>query len=418
MVCQQRCQLTIKPEYGYKHKDCHMTPPKGVSIGEPMHVDIKLLEIYSKDDVRVVGTNENIYKTIKQRSESWESPREPYEVEVSCSARVPAPSGQQGDSTPYFVAPSLKFTMGSGTAPSEWKWLGSNHRYRYVMEVRDMTGNGEVVKRRIKEGTGQFPMDCPMADSRLQIHYRGYVINTGQEFVNTRGADSNAQPLEFDSGMGILPEAIDMTVRLMTPGEVSLITSTSQYAYDGRPDRPPGMPEGAKVEWEVELISFQKQPDWERAEPDAKIKHAGELKDQGNIAFKAGRLKPARSKYTKALRLADRIFDLETEEQAEAASFVKTACLVNLANCAHREQHFGEALDWESHNHAKALYRRAMAFAALGELDKAQQDFIKWKEVDPSATADADAQIAKLKLQQKAANAKQKQQFRNFFDRT
>lgn len=42
---------------------------------------------------------------------------------------------------------------------------------------------------------------------------------------------------------------------------------------------------------------------------------AGELKDQGNIAFKAGRLKPARSKYTKALRLADRIFDLETEEQ-------------------------------------------------------------------------------------------------------
>ena len=61
----------------------------------------------------------------------------------------------------------------------------------------------------------------------------------------------------------------------MTPGEVSLITSTSQYAYDGRPDRPPGVPEGAKVEWEVELISFQKQPDWERAEPDAKIKHAG-----------------------------------------------------------------------------------------------------------------------------------------------
>ena len=66
-----------------------------------------------------------------------------------------------------------------------------------------------------------------------------------------------------------------VAVRLMTPGEVSLITSTSQYAYDGRPDRPPGVPEGAKVEWEVELISFQRQPDWERAEPDAKITHAG-----------------------------------------------------------------------------------------------------------------------------------------------
>ncbi len=32
--------------------------------------------------------------------------------------------------------------------------------------------------------------------------------------------------------------------------------------------------------------------------------------------------------------------------QAEAASVVKTACLVNLANCAQREQQFGEALDW------------------------------------------------------------------------
>lgn len=61
----------------------------------------------------------------------------------------------------------------------------------------------------------------------------------------------------------------------MTPGEVSLITSTSQFAYDGRSDRPEAVPEGAKVEWEVELISFQKQPNWDRAEPDAKIKHAG-----------------------------------------------------------------------------------------------------------------------------------------------
>ncbi len=57
-----------------------MTPPKGVSIDDTMRVDIKLLEIYSKEDVRVVGANENIYKTIKQRSESWESPREPYAV--------------------------------------------------------------------------------------------------------------------------------------------------------------------------------------------------------------------------------------------------------------------------------------------------------------------------------------------------
>ena len=37
------------------------------------------------------------------------------------------------------------------------------------------------------------------------------MTDTGQEFVNTRGADGLAQPFEFDTGMGTLPEAIDMT---------------------------------------------------------------------------------------------------------------------------------------------------------------------------------------------------------------
>lgn len=40
------------------------------------------------------------------------------------------------------------------------------------MQIRDLTGKGEVIKRRIKEGTGQFPMDCPIQDSKVRIHYR------------------------------------------------------------------------------------------------------------------------------------------------------------------------------------------------------------------------------------------------------
>lgn len=57
-----------------------MAPPKAANIHETLHFDIKLLEIYSKDDVRVVGPREDIYKTIMQRSDFWETPREPYEV--------------------------------------------------------------------------------------------------------------------------------------------------------------------------------------------------------------------------------------------------------------------------------------------------------------------------------------------------
>ncbi|KAL3145165.1 hypothetical protein ABBQ38_001764 [Trebouxia sp. C0009 RCD-2024] len=456
MVQQQRCELAIKPEYAYKHKDCQVKSPRGANINETLHFDITLLEIYSRDNVRVVGPREDIYKTIKHRSDFWETPHEPYDVEISCSARLPSTSGRHMDSTPYFTAASLKFSVGSGAAPSgleeglssmvkgeraviscpaQYACGGSmlphppGHPERVEFElhlltlaqVRDLTGKGEVIKRRIREGTGQFPMDCPIQDSKVRIHYRGYLADTGQEFINTRDPDEDREPYEFDTGMGVLPEAIDMSVRLMTPGEVSSITSSSQYAYDGRPDRPAGVPHGAQVKWDVELISFEKQQDWERAEPDVKIERAGKLKEQGNAAFKAGQLKFARNKYTKALRLADRLFDIETEEQAEAAAVVKTACLVNLANCAHKEQQYGEALDWcnkalrESDDHVKALYRRAMAYTALGEFERAEQDLNKWKELEPSAAADAAAQISKLRAVQKAANAKQKQQFRNFF---
>ena len=72
----------------------------------------------------------------------------------------------------------------------------------------------------------------------------------------------------------------------------------------------------------------------------------------------------------------------------------------------------------ESDNHTKALYRRALAYAALGEYDKAETDLRKWEQVEPSASADAAAQLVKMKATQKAATAKQKQQFKNFFERT
>ena len=43
------------------------------------------------------------------------------------------------------------------------------------------------------------------------IACRGYLAKTGQEFVNTRQPDGGDQPFEYDTGMGILPEAIDMS---------------------------------------------------------------------------------------------------------------------------------------------------------------------------------------------------------------
>lgn len=35
-----------------------------------------------------------------------------------------------------------------------------------------MTGDGGVVKRIVRKGEGEFPLDCPLEDSRVRLHYR------------------------------------------------------------------------------------------------------------------------------------------------------------------------------------------------------------------------------------------------------
>lgn len=42
-----------------------------------------------------------------------------------------------------------------------------------------MTGTGEVMKRRVRDGQGDFPVDCPLEDCNVRIHY------TGQEPKNS-----------------------------------------------------------------------------------------------------------------------------------------------------------------------------------------------------------------------------------------
>jgi hypothetical protein len=40
------------------------------------------------------------------------------------------------------------------------------------------------------------------------------------------------------AGMAMVPEGLDMAVRLMTPGEVSTVRAAPGFGYDGRADRP------------------------------------------------------------------------------------------------------------------------------------------------------------------------------------
>lgn len=58
-----------------------------------------------------------------------------------------------------------------------------------------------------------------------------------------------------------------------------------------------------------------------------------------------------------------------------------------------------------------------MAYSALGEFEKAENDLNTWKEVEPKSSADAEAQIQKLQVMHAKQKTKQKQQLKNFFSR-
>lgn len=77
------------------------------------------------------------------------------------------------------------------------------------------------------------------------------------------------------------------------------------------------MPEGADVDFEIELLDFDKQPNWHDAGPDEKIKRAQALKEQGNAISGQGpgQFSRARAKWMKALKMLDNAFDLDTDEQ-------------------------------------------------------------------------------------------------------
>lgn len=102
--------------------------------------------------------------------------------------------------------------------------------------------------------------------------------------------------LALAPGCGELPQGLEMVVKLMVPGELALANADASpgghYAYQGRDDWPPGLAEAlasnapgstgethggssggssrgqgasssGRVEWEVELVDFEREGFWQ-----------------------------------------------------------------------------------------------------------------------------------------------------------
>ncbi|KAF6261061.1 hypothetical protein COO60DRAFT_1637104 [Scenedesmus sp. NREL 46B-D3] len=352
MTRGMRKRLKVRPSYGYQHPECKMVPPAGVpSSSSVLQFELMLVNWYPKDEVRACGEDSDMFKRVLVESDKWEVARAPNEVSFSCEARTPAYDGSQCSGFKFFsITPQQQLTLQLGQAPlpagleaaisqmskgetavfvvpasqlqapaasssaqqgAQGQQTSSSQQQHQALipqppakavqvelriqlhdlvQVRDMTGDGSVTKKRLQEGHGNFPVDCPLQDTTVRLHYRvrslaggssgpwlfdsmqassssssnstvdiawgaeasaacaaaaGGGSDEGGEAgdASTAGAAAGAAVaegcVEADTGAGELPEGLEMCVKLMVPGEVASVKCQPKYAYQVRtqPDR-------------------------------------------------------------------------------------------------------------------------------------------------------------------------------------
>ncbi|KAL2485166.1 Peptidyl-prolyl cis-trans isomerase PASTICCINO1 [Abeliophyllum distichum] len=437
----------MKPEMHYGEEDCPVSVADGFPKDAELHFEIELID-FSK--VKVISEDLGVLKKVTEEGEGWETPREPYEVK----AWILAKSGDgkmimsrtQGE--PFF------FTFGKSEAPKGLEMgIGTMTRGEkaviyvtnqyltrcslipaveditevyfevelvHFVQVRDVLGDGRLIKRRIHDGRGEFPMDCPLHDSLLRVHYKGMLLNEENIVFYDTKVD-NGQPLEFRSGEGLVPEGFEMCIRLMLPGEIALVTCPPDYAYDKFP-RPANVPQGACVQWEIELLDYEKQKDWTGLNFRQIMEDVEKTKGTGNRLFKEGKFELAKAKYDHVLREFNHV-NPQDDEEGKEFSDARNLLHLNVAACflkmgEHKKsiEACNKVLD-ANPVHVKALYRRGMAYMSAGDFEEARDDFNKMMTIDKSSESTAKAALLRLKKEEQEVQKRARKQFKGLFDK-
>ncbi|KAJ4704555.1 Peptidylprolyl isomerase [Melia azedarach] len=437
----------MKRQMHYGEDDCPLAVPSSFPKDEELHFEIEMMG-FSK--AKVIADDFGVVKEVINEGQGWETPRTPYEVKARISAKA-------GDGKlilshieePYFftfgkseVPKGLE--MGIGTMTREEKaviYVTSQYlspsplmpvvegyeevqfevELVHLIQVRDMLGDGRLIKRRLQDGKGEFPMDCPLQDSLLRVHYKGMLLNQEKKvFYDTR-VDNDGQPLEFSSGEGLVPEGFEMCVRLMLPEEIALVTCPPDYAYDKFP-RPANVPEGAHIQWEIELLGFEIPKDWTGLNFQSIMDEAEKIRVTGNRLFKEGKFELAKAKYEKVLREFNHVNPQDDEEgkvfvdKRNLLHLNVAACFLKMGECRKSIEACNKVLDAKP-GHAKALYRRGMAYMAAGDFEEAKSDFEMMIKVDKSSEPDATAALSKLNKTKQEVERKARKQFKGLFDK-
>uniref|UniRef100_A0A0E0D114 peptidylprolyl isomerase n=1 Tax=Oryza meridionalis TaxID=40149 RepID=A0A0E0D114_9ORYZ len=448
MLMGEIAMFKMKPQIHYAEEDCPVTAPDGLPKDDELQFEIEMLDFFK---AKIVAEDLGVVKKIIDEGKGWETPREPYEV----TARITARTGDGKELLPSKEEPYF-FTIGKSEVPKGLEMaIGSMAREEkaiiYVtsayltnsslmpqlegleevqfevelvqfVQVRDMLGDGRLIKRRVVDGKGEFPMDCPLHDSLLRVHYKGMLLDEPKSIFYDTRVDNHGEPLEFCSGEGLVPEGFEMCVRLMLPGEKSIVTCPPDFAYDKFPRLPANVPEGAHVQWEIELLGFEMPKDWTGFTFQEIMDDAEKIKTTGNRLFKEGKFELAKAKYEKVLREYNHVHPQDDDEGKIFANS-RSSLHLNVAACYQKMGEYRKSIDTcnkvleANPVHVKALYRRGMSYMLLGDFDDAKKDFEKMIAVDKSSEPDATAALNKLKQTIQETEKKARKQFKGLFDK-
>ncbi|KAK4480988.1 hypothetical protein RD792_011856 [Penstemon davidsonii] len=442
----------VKPELHYGEDECPLSVADGFPKDDELHFEIELID-FSKVKARmlhlllreifnlpsyyyiifptafrklspkllvssltsfmVITEDLAVLKKVMEEGQGWEQPREPYEVKAWISGKSgdgKIPKGlemgigtmSRGEKAVIYVkkeyltqCPLIPSIEGIDEAHFEVELV-------HFVQVRDVLGDGRLIKRRLRDGRGEFPMDCPLLDSLLHVHYKGMLLNEENTvFYDTR-VDNNGQPLEFRSGEGLVPEGFEMCTRLMLPGEIALVTCPPDYAYD-KFARPAEVPQGSYIQWEIELLDYEKQKDWTGFSFREIMDDVEKIK--GTVLREFNHVNPQDDEEGKEFSDTRNMLHLNV-----------AACLLKMGEVRKSIEACNKVLDTNP-VHVKALYRRGMAYMTAGDFGEARADFNKMMTTDKSSESTAKAALLKLKKEEQEIHRRAREQFKGLFDK-
>jgi len=231
------------------------------------------------------------------------------------------------------------------------------------------------------------------------------------------GRTFEERDVDFNLGEGSeqnIQEGVEIALEKFKEGEKSRLVIAPKYAFGSKGHDEYKIPADAKVEYEVELLTFEKvKGSWEM-DDEEKMVQAKLLKEQGNKYLKEGKLELALKKYNRSKNY------LSGFKENEECNQLQTAIHSNLALVYLKQNNNDEViancnkvLELDPNN-IKALYRRGQISLLAQNFEAAIADFNRVMVLEPTNKA-AQNQIIVTKHKVSEYKEREKKLYSNMF---